>query len=115
MYAGRGNDILQIIDGGVDIDLTLITGENRLDGVEEISLDNTGADTLSLAAADILEVSDTDTLTITGEDGDVVNLGEGEWLDGGETVIDGDSFQVFTAGDATLLVDTDILVTLPTV
>jgi|GEM_PF-2753310 len=112
---GDGYDILRISDGGLEIDLTAIVNANRLNEVEEISLENSGADTLSLSADDILDISDNDTLTITGENGDVVNLGEGDWLDGGDQVVDGVTFQVFTSGDATLLVDPDILVNVPMV
>lgn len=56
----------------------------------------------------MLDLSDSSNqLLVAGNAGDTVNRGAG-WTTGGTTVIGAETYQVYTAGQATLLVDTDI-------
>lgn len=85
---GTGEDVLEIIDAGGDIDLATIWA-HRLQGIEILDLGEAGAVTLSLRALDIGRLSDTsNTLTILGDAQTTVSAdlaGEGFVPDGADT------------------------------
>ncbi|HJR22793.1 MAG TPA: hypothetical protein VJ822_14285, partial [Dongiaceae bacterium] len=90
----------------------------RTRSIERIDIGGTGNNTLTLSVLDVLNLSDeSNELLVLGDTGDVVNQGPG-WtaaLSGGTngngtSTIDGQTYQIHTAGQATLLVDTDMTV-----
>ena len=59
----------------------------------------------------MLDISDeSNQLTVAGNAGDSVHIGAG-WTAGGTTSVGSQDYQIYTAGQATLLVDTDITAT----
>jgi hypothetical protein len=73
---------------------------------------------LTLSIRDVLNLSDlSNELVVLGDAGDVVNRGTG-WTTAstggtngnGTSTIDGETFQIYNAGQATLLVNTDMSV-----
>ena len=114
---GNGIDTLELDGSGLHLDLTALA-DNRTRSIERIDVGGTGNNTLMVSVHDVLDLSDdSKELLVLGDAGDVVNGGAG-WTtattggtDGnGTSVIDGETYQIFTAGHATLLVDTDMSV-----
>jgi hypothetical protein len=122
LIGGQGNDVLAVttagfqrIDGGTGIDTLRLDGreimldlttlpDNRLQSIEVIDITGTGKNTLTLNAREVLNLSDlTNTLTIRRNVGDVVNRGSG-WTQAATETIGVETFEVFTAGAATLRV-----------
>ncbi len=96
------------IDG--DLNLNSATGPLALSNVEILDITGTGNNTLTLSAADVLSASDdTNTLIIQGNSGDVIESAD-TWVAGptGVTGLDGGTYNMFTSGTATLLVDASI-------
>ncbi len=60
---------------------------------------------MTLTAQDVLDMSDTNTLTVDGDAGDSIAAGSG-WTDGGVV----EAYHVYTQGEATLNVHTDMTV-----
>ena len=114
---GNGIDTLKLDGSGLVLDLTdLPEGQTR--SIERIDIDGTGSNTLTLSVRDVLSLSDdSNELVVLGDAGDVVNRGAG-WTTAsaggtngnGTSTIDGETFQIYTAGQASLLVDTDMTV-----
>ncbi len=98
---GSGTDQLQ--SGTSDIDLTTFAGS--ISGIEQIDLNGSGNQALTLSAQDVIDISDNDTVTVTGGPPDTVDAGTG-WTDGG---IAG-GYHTYTQGLATLVVDTNMTV-----
>jgi hypothetical protein len=67
-----------------------------------------GNNRLTLSVADVLGLSDeSNTLVVARDSGDAVHQGSG-WTAGAVVTVAGQDHQTYTAGRATLLVDTDI-------
>ena len=125
-FIGRGgNDTLiiegasseDIFDGGDDIDRTIyrIQGPDAIDlseqslaNMEQVELD--GDWELILTVQDLLDVTDIDNeLLVLGDETDTItSLGQG-WVQGVDQVIDTDTYNSYSVGGATLLVDADII------
>ena len=110
---GAGNsDTLRLDGAGLTLDLTTISDE-KIRGIEQIdmSASGSGQNALRLKLSDVLQISDTsNSLTVLGGTGESDNLTvtDGTWTDGG---ISG-GFQTYTLGTATLIVDTDVQVSI---
>jgi hypothetical protein len=100
---GTGIDTLRLDGSGISLDLTTLP-DNRLQSIEVIDITGTGKNTLTLNAREVLNLSDsTNTLTVRRNVGDVVNRGDG-WTQAETETIGVETFEVFTAGAATLRV-----------
>ena len=103
-----GTDTLQVSGAGVVLDLPSIAGA-QIHGVEVIKINGSGDNTLILNVQEVLNISGTsDTLRVAGDAGDVVHRGDG-WTQGEDQLIGANLYATYTQGDATLLVDTDVL------
>ena len=130
MRGGGGDDLLLIsdatfqqIDGGTNsavgdtlklegaittLDLTSIAN-NRIQNVEIADITGSGNSTLVLQVDDVLDFSETtDTLKILGDAGDAVSTAGESWEAQGNVVVDNVTYQKFTFGVGTLLIDTDV-------
>jgi hypothetical protein len=112
---GNGSDTLALDGAGLHLDLTALA-DSRTRSIERIDIGGTGNNTLTLGVLDVLNLSDeSNELLVLGETGDVVNRGAG-WTAAasggsngdGTSTIDGQTYQIYNAGQATLLIDTDI-------
>jgi hypothetical protein len=110
-----GDDTLALDGAGLHLDLTTLAN-NRIQGIERIDITGTGANTLTLSVLDVLDLSDSsNALLVDGDAGDSANIGAG-WTAAssggnngdGTSTIDGETFQIYAAGQATLLVNQDI-------
>ena len=127
VIGGKGNDTLTfsaadtLLDGGSDTDtlkiagagthLNLVTLANgKLEGIERIDRTGTGNNRLTLNAQEVIDLSSTgNKLTVLGNSGDIVDLDSG-WRHRADVLIGGQSYETYTKGLATLLVDSDIRV-----
>ena len=126
LYGGAGDDVITITDlnfnrikGGSGIDTMRVEGSgmffdlrasanNRITGIEQIDLNNSGSNALAFDKLDILALSDTNQLVILGNTSDVVvSLGQG-WQDSGTQTLDGNLYNEYAVGGVSLLVDSDI-------
>ena len=114
---GSGSDTLELDGSGLHLDLTALA-DIRTRSIERIDIMGTGNNTLTLSVRDVLNLSEeSNALLVLGDAGDVVNRGAG-WTTAttggtngnGTSIIDGETFQIYTAGQAALLVDTDVSV-----
>jgi Ca2+-binding RTX toxin-like protein len=114
---GDGTDTLSLDGSGLDLDLTALA-ESKTRSVERIDITGTGDNMLTLSVRDVLDLSDeSNELLVKGDAGDVVNQGPG-WAaattggtnGNGTSTIDGETYQIYTADAAKLLVDTDMTV-----
>jgi hypothetical protein len=104
---GHGTDTLRLDGAGLALDLTALA-DNRTRSIEQIDINGTGDNALSLSVDDVLNLSDeSNELLVKGNAGDTVTIGAG-WAAGGTTNVGGQTYQIYTAGAATLKVDTDI-------
>ena len=107
---GSGQDTLALNGAGLTLDLTLVAN-HRIEDVENIDLTGDGDNSLSLDLSDLLDMSGTSNeLTIMGDTGDEVAATGGFTDSGNDQIIDGRTYDVFTSGNATLIVDEDITV-----
>jgi hypothetical protein len=115
---GSGSDTLALDGSGLDLDLTSLA-DSRTRSLERIDIGGDGNNTLTLSVLDLLDISDeSNELLVLGDAGDVVNRGPG-WTTAvsggsngnGTSTIDGETYQIYNAGQAALLVDTDMNVT----
>lgn len=112
---GRGNDGIALAGSGLTLDLTAIRPE-RIQSIERIDLTGTGNNTLRLSVADVLDLSDeSNALLVAGNAGDSVIRGAGWTMatsggsnGNGTSTIGGQTYRHYNAGQASLLVDTDI-------
>jgi Ca2+-binding RTX toxin-like protein len=114
---GNGTDTLELDGSSLDLDLTALA-DSRTRSLERIDIGGTGNNTLTLSVREVLNLSDeSNELLVLGEAGDVVNRGPG-WTvaasggtnGNGTSTIDSQTYQIYNAGQATLLVDTDMTV-----
>ena len=79
-----------------------------ISSIETVDITGTGDNSLTLSVLDVLDASDSsNVLKVLGDLGDQV-IAEGLWVSGGQQLDNGVMFDVFTAGQATLMVETDI-------
>ncbi len=98
---GNGNDTLRLSGSGVILDLTTLP-DNRLTGIEAITITGSGNNTLTFNKQEVLSLSDnSNTLTVRRNLGDIVNKGAG-WIQQPNETIGGVIFEVFTQGPAIL-------------
>lgn len=118
LHGGAGHDTLLLADADVTLDFTRIDA-GSVTGIEAIDLTANGAQAVTLSAADLLDLGHTmemgSSLTITGTGADAVNLSGTGWTSHSTRTVDGMTFNVFTASDAsgetqTLLVQHEIIV-----
>lgn len=123
LEGGEGNDLLKYgagdtIRGGdgydmllLDTDLVLST--ETIETIEEIDMSGNGNETLTLTAADVLAVTDSENdLVISGDAGDSVSSTGQSWVQGADTYIENDVYNVYTSGSATLFIDEDLNLTI---
>jgi Ca2+-binding RTX toxin-like protein len=112
---GNGSDTLELDGASLHLDLTVLA-DSRTRSIERIDIGGSGTNTLTLGVLDVLNLSEeSNELLVLGNAGDVVNRGAGWTTAGsggsngdGTSTIDGQTYQIYTAGQATLLIDTDI-------
>lgn len=101
---GRGEDHVVLAGAGIHVDLTAIS-DLWISEIEGFDLTGSGDNELTLTVGEVLRISETSNRLVVRRDaGDRVNIGVG-WTETGSESIDGDSFRVFEAGVATLLVE----------
>jgi hypothetical protein len=114
---GNGTDTLELDGSDLPLDLTALA-DSRTRSIERIDIGGTGNNTLTLSVLEVLNLSDeSNELLVLGDAGDVVNQGPG-WTaaasggtnGNGTSTIDGQTYQIYNAGQAALLVDTDMTV-----
>jgi hypothetical protein len=114
---GTGTDTIDLDGSGLHLDLTALA-DSKTRSIERIDIGGAGDNTLTLSVLDVLNLSDaSNELLVLGDAGDVVNQGAG-WTTAasggtngnGTSTIDGQTYQIYTAGQASLLVDTDMTV-----
>ena len=101
LQGGSGSDTLRLDGAGLTLDLTMIA-DNRITDVEVVDVRGSGANTLTLDVREVLNLSSHSNTLIVWRDGDdTVNRGVG-WTQQADEMIDGELFEVFTQGTATL-------------
>ena len=102
---GAGDDTLIISGSGVNLDLSSVAG-SLVTGIEELNLTGSGNNSITLSADDVLAMSPTSNIVmLTGNAGDSV-ISSGWVLDVGESEVEhGHTYNTYTSGLATLLVD----------
>jgi hypothetical protein len=104
---GGGFDTLQVNGAEVVLNLRLIP-DGGIVNIERIDLTGSGNNKLTLGFGDVLAISSTtDVLRVEGNAGDIVNAGRG-WTHGPDQVIGANTYDTYTQGGATLLVDSSI-------
>ena len=104
---GNGIDTLRLDSNGMFLDLKAIAN-NRITGIEQIDLNNSGSNALAFNKLDVLAMSDTKELVILGNTGDlVVSIGQG-WTASGTQLLDNNLYNKYAVGGVSLLVDSDI-------
>jgi hypothetical protein len=115
---GTGSDTLELDGAGLHLNLRALS-DSRTRSIEHIDIGGSGNNTLTLSVCEVLNLSDeSNELLVLGDAGDVVNRGAG-WTTAatggtngdGTSTINGQTYQIYTAGQATLLIDTDITAT----
>ena len=105
VQGGNGIDSLRLLGGGLHLNLIEI-GDTRIQDVEIIDISGSGDNSLTLNLREVLNLSShSNNLTVLRNVGDVVDLvdvGDG-WTSAGK-IFDGQFFDVFTQGAATLRV-----------
>jgi Ca2+-binding RTX toxin-like protein len=105
-----GTDTLRLDGAGFALDLTTLA-DNHTRSIEQIDITGNGDNTLTVSVLDVLNLSDeSNQLLVDGDAGDTVARGAG-WTAGGTTVVDGQTYQIYPGGAASLLVDTDVVTT----
>jgi Ca2+-binding RTX toxin-like protein len=103
IVGGRGTDTLRLDGSGLTLDLTAIS-DTRIQGIEVIDLNGSGAQTLRLSPQEVLRISgESNTLVVKGGADDAAVLSAG-WKKVGTTVLDGVNYDVYKHGYARLKV-----------
>jgi hypothetical protein len=117
---GNGTDTLRLDGAGLTLDLTTLA-DNRTRSIEQIDITGTGDNSLTLSVLDVLNISDeSNELLVKGDAGDTAMIGAG-WTKAttggsngdGTSTIDGQTYQIYAAAQASLLVDTDVSTVVP--
>ena len=104
---GGGNTDTLIFDGS-GINLNLAAAASRVRNVEVFDIRGSGANSITLNKS----ISGNSNLRILGDDDDFIGAANNQWLDSGTTqVIDNVTYNVFTAGSATMLVQNGVTIT----
>lgn len=112
---GHGVDTIALAGSGITLDLTARL-PSEIESIERINITGTGNNTLRLSISDVLDISDeSNSLLVAGNAGDTVVRGAG-WTEAstggsngdGTSTIGGQTYQHYNAGQANLLVDTDV-------
>jgi hypothetical protein len=105
---GLGYDALKIDGAGVTLDLTAI-GDTKLTGIEEVNLNGSGGNSVTLSVADVNAASDTGTMTIIGNSNDSV-ITTDTWEFFGAENVDGETYHRYESqfGETTLFVELDV-------
>ena len=107
---GSGNDILRLDGSSLALDLTKFAN-NRITGIEQIDITGSGNNVLAFKRLDVLALSDeTSQLIVRGNTGDTIVSGSQGWIASGAAFLDDNLFIEYTAGGASLLVDSRITV-----
>jgi hypothetical protein len=114
---GSGFDTLALDGSDLILDLTTL-GNSLLRSIERIDLEGDGNNALKLSALDVLNLSEvSNELLVQGDAGDTIDQGPGWTLEAsggtngdGTSTIDGQVYQIYTAGNSALLLDTDMTV-----
>jgi hypothetical protein len=115
---GNGADTLRLDGAGLTLDLATLD-DNRRRGIEQLDIAGSGDNGLILGVRDVLNLSDgSNEVLVKGDAGDSADIGPG-WTvatsgggnGDGTSTIDGQTYQIHAAGQAALLVDTDIATT----
>ena len=105
---GTGEDTLYLDGNDLTLDFANIAS-GRVDGIEHIDITGDGDNTLSIDVNSLLDLSETSNqLVVFGDAGDTVNATGGFTDSETEQMIDGVTFDVFTFGNATLLIEQDV-------
>lgn len=112
---GHGDDTIELTGAGLTLDLTTATPP-RISSIEIIDISGSGGNTLRLSSSDVLDLSDeSNMLRVAGDAGDSVIRGAGWTTEStggsngdGTSTIDGQTYQHYRAGQAILLIDTDV-------
>ena len=117
---GGGNDTLSLDGSGILFDLTAIA-DQRVTGIEAINITGSGNNALTLSVDNVFDLSRSantltnpdaaNTIVVFGNTGDTVNARGGLSDSGNDETIGGNTFNVYTSGNARLLIDTDVTVT----
>ena len=135
LIGGQGNDVLGIatgiigtgfrFDGGTGIDTLKLGGlapfsgnldltkiaDSRIVDIERIDLRGAGINALTLDVSEVLNISGTSNeLRVRMDSVDTINVGAG-WTSGGSTTVDGVQYQLLTQGQARLLIEALVEVT----
>jgi hypothetical protein len=107
---GNGTDVLRLT--GTAQTLNLDTLDNTsLSSIERIDL-NGGGNSLVISPVELFRLADgTNTLRVLGSSSDGVDLTGSDWTRGDNITVGGDTFAVYTNGNATLEVADDVGVT----
>jgi hypothetical protein len=108
---GSGSDTLTFGGSGQSLDLTT-TSNLKITSIETIDISGSGANTLTLELGDVLDISESvisgkTRLLVDGGADDTVTATD-SWTSGGTTTVSGNDYNVYTSGNAQLLIDTDI-------
>jgi hypothetical protein len=112
---GSGTDAIALDGAGLTFDLTTVPPAST-ESIERIDITGTGNNAVRLTVADVLDISDeSNSLLLAGNAGDSADIGAG-WTKAaaggsngdGTSTIDGQTYQHYNAGQANLLVDSDI-------
>ena len=102
---GEGEDTYILVGSQIDLNLVDLTMNN----MEIIDLTGSGDNSLSFTLDDILVMTDVGNhIVIKGDTGDTVTSTAQGWVQGEDETIEGEVYHVYTSGDGTLLIDTDI-------
>ncbi|MCY1740524.1 hypothetical protein [Ensifer sp. SL37] len=108
IHGKAGVDTLKLDGTGLHLDFASdAIASGVVTGIEHIDITGTGGNTLSVTAQDVLDMSDTTNLLIVhGDRGDTLNASG--FTAGGSVTSNGETFDVFTSGSATLWVEQDL-------
>lgn len=103
---GADTDTLQLVNQNDEIDLSTLT----LTNIEVFDLSSIYSNSTTLTAQDVLDVTDGgNLLIIAGDDNDTVSSTGQAWAAGGTQNVNGQDYDVYTSGAATLYIDEDIV------
>ncbi|MCT7986704.1 putative Ig domain-containing protein, partial [Laspinema sp. A4] len=103
LEGGSGEDTLRLDGDNFAFDLRTVP-DNRINDIEMIDL-NGGNNSLTLDQIHVLHLSDRrNRVIVTGEQTNTVTA-SGNWVSGGTEVIGNDTYNVYTSGQAQLLVE----------
>ena len=107
---GNGTDTLKLTGSGLNLDLTALAN-GKLTNIELIDIRGSGGNTLTLNALEVLNLTQAsnpghtaNTLRVRRDGNDTVTMGTG-WIAAANEVVGGLTYQVFTLGQARLLLE----------